>query len=40
VTPDDRFLARRRARNTAMGIALGGLAILILFITIARMPIT
>jgi hypothetical protein len=38
--PEARFIAKRRARNTAIGVALGALAVLIWFITIARMPVT
>ncbi len=35
--PDDKFLARRRARNIALGLLLAGLVALFYAITIARM---
>jgi hypothetical protein len=34
---DADFKAKRRARNNAIGIVLGALAILFYFITVARM---
>ena len=35
--PDALFLARRRSRNIALGLVLGGLAVLFFAITIVRM---
>ena len=35
--PDEQFLAKRRSRNTALGIVLGALAILFFAITVVKM---
>lgn len=35
--PDAEFLAKRRARNIALGLVLGALVLLFFGITIARM---
>lgn len=35
--PDELFEARRRSRNTALGLVLGGLAVLFFAITITKL---
>ncbi len=37
MTPYELFLAKRRSRNNAIGLVLGGLAILFFAITIAKL---
>ncbi len=37
--PDEQYVAKQRSRNNAMGIVLGGLAILFFAVTIVKLAV-